>query len=430
MKHFFINIKYLPLVFLLWIGISLAQEEPIDGMAAIVGDKIILKSDASQYLNMSIVQQGLNPQTDMDKILILQNNIIQNLIDQMVVLEMAILDSIEIEDKNVDRALDQRIDGFIAQLGGEEAVEQALGQSIRTYKREFWYDMRDMLIADTYRQQIMAGISIGRKDTEAFYATYKDSIPAFPSMASVRHLIIKIKPGEDETEKTIKLLKELRENILDGADFELLAKEYSQDPGSSQNGGSLGFVRRGNLVPEFEAVAFTLNPGEISEPVKTVFGYHIIETQEILGDKIKVRHILLSPQTTDEDDSRAYKQALSLKDSIKTVEDFIQMAGLYSEDEKTKETGGSLGWINPAQYPIPQIGAALNQIQEQICAGPVNSELGYHLLWINSIRPGGKASLEEHWTEIEAMALNQKTVNWYNKWLLDARQKVFIKILN
>lgn len=429
MNHPDLLVKFLPFMLMSSLFSQDQLGPPIDGIAAVVENKIILKSDAAQYLSMSMRQQGLNQQTDMDKILLLQKEIIQTLIDQMVVLEMAILDSIEIEDKNVDRALDQRIDGFIAQLGNEEAVEQALGQSIRTYKREFWYDMRDMLIVDTYRQQLMSNLTINREDTERFFSIYKDSIPPFPSMARVRHLMIKIKPGDSEVEKVKALLQEIRGNILDGADFEQLAKQYSQDPGSSKNGGSLGFVRRGNLVPAFEASAFTLKSGEISEPVKTVFGYHIIETQEILGDKIKVRHILLSPKTTDEDDSKSYKFALALKDSIKTVENFIQMTKLYSEDEQTKETGGSLGWINPGNYPISEIGMAVNQGSLNVCEGPVNSNLGYHLLWIDSVKPGGKASLEKHWTEIEAMALNQKKTAWYQSWIIDARQKVFVRIL-
>lgn len=407
-----------------------AQETkpPIDGIAAIVGDKIILKSEVAQYLNMSVLQQQLDPRKDMDKIDALKKEIIQTLVDQKVILAMAILDSIEVDDKSVDRAMDQRIERFLAQAGGEEAAEKALGQPLRSYRREFWYDMRDVLLTDTYRQQLVSKLSVNRDDVITFFETFKDSIPLFPSMAKTRHLLIKIKPGQKEIEKTISLLKRIKEQLLAGDSFEALAKQYSQDPGSRKNGGSLGFVRRGNLVPEFESRAFTLLPGEISDPVKTVFGYHLIQTEEILGEKIKVRHILITPQTTEEDDSQAYVFAKTLKDSIKSLDDFIRLVKKHTEDEETKETGGSLGWIEPSQYPIPQIGMAINQINTGICGGPVNSEAGYHLLWIETIKPGGKPSLKNHWPELESMALNNKTSKWYQTWVSAARKKVFISI--
>lgn len=426
------RIIILPLVLAVIIMPAQPQQKrtSIDGVAAIVGDKIILKSEVAQYLNMSVLQQQLDPRKDMDRINALQKEIVQTLVDQKVILAMAVLDSIEVDDKSVDRAMDQRIERFLAQSGGEEAAEKALGQSLRSYRREFWYDMRDMLLTDTYRQQLIAKLSVNRDDVINFFETYKDSIPHFPTMVKTRHLLVKIVPSQQEIEKTISLLKGLKENILAGESFEKLAEQYSQDPGSRKNGGSLGFVRRGNLVTEFESRAFTLQPGEISDPIKTVFGYHLIQTEEILGEKIKVRHILVSPNTTEEDDSRAYRLAGTFKDSIQTLDDFIRFVKNHTGDEQTKDTGGSLGWIEPSQYPIPQIGKAINQIGLGVCGGPVNSDAGYHLLWVEAIKTGGKPSLEIHWSELESMALNQKTSEWYQNWVTAARKKVYINIQN
>jgi peptidyl-prolyl cis-trans isomerase SurA len=235
----------------------------------------------------------------------------------------------------------------------------------------------------------------------------------------------------EQVNKTIDLLKGLRKKILSGEiSFEEVATQYSQDPGSKNSGGSLGFVRRGNLVTEFESIAFTLKPGEISLPVKTEFGYHIIETQEIIGEKIKVRHVLLSPPLTDKDESAAYERALSLKDSSKTILEFISTIKQHSMDDQTKENGGALGWVDPVKYPIPEFGLVLGQLNQNECAGPIQSEYGYHLLWVEASKPGGRADLSKHWNEIETLALNKKRGEWFNGWVESARKNFFINILD
>ena len=172
--------------------------------------------------------------------------------------------------------------------------------------------------------------------------------PIFPTTAKIRHLLIDVEPGEEQIKKTTDLLKEIRMKILNKENtFAEMALKYSQDPSAKQAGGSLGFLKRGTLVTEFESVAFNLKPGEISEPVKTDFGYHIIETEEIRGDKINVRHILITPPTTEADESKAYKKAQALKSSSLTINSFIENVKKHSKDEETRESGGNLGWINP-----------------------------------------------------------------------------------
>ncbi|SVD78087.1 uncharacterized protein METZ01_LOCUS430941, partial [marine metagenome] len=264
--------------------------------------------------------------------------IVRSVVNRKVVLMMAELDSIVVQDKEVDRTLEDQINNIIAQAGGEAAAEKALGQPLRVFRREYWYDIKDMMIAQKYQQGLIGGVSVNKNDVLSFFQSYRDSIPPFPTTVKLRHLLIKIEPGLEQVNKTIALLKNLRKKILSGEiSFEEVATQYSQDPGSKNSGGSLGFVRRGNLVTEFESIAFTLKPGEISLPVKTEFGYHIIETQEILGEKIKVRHVLLSPPLTDKDESAAYEKALSLKDSSKTILAFISTIKQHSMDDQTKE---------------------------------------------------------------------------------------------
>ena len=415
------------LLFLL--PVKAQNQQKVDGVAAVVGDKVVLSSDVNQSLAMAVFQQKLDPNKDGDLIQSIKNNIINTIVNRKVVLIMAELDSVEVDEKEVDRSLQQQIDNIVQQAGSEDAAEKALGQPLRVFKREYWYDVRDMLVTQKYQQTIMSKVGVNRADVERFYKTYKDSIPPFPTTAKIRHLLLNIEPNDVQIQKTTNLLKSIKDKILSKEkSFEEMALQYSQDPSAKNAGGSLGFVKRGTLVTEFEAVAFNLEPGEISDPVKTQFGYHIIETQEIRGDKINVRHILLTPPITEEDESLAYKKAFTLKDSAKTMEDFLRLVNTYSMDKETKKSGGNLGWINPKTYPIPEFGMVLNQINSNECAGPIRTDLGYHLVWLESLKPGGQANLKQHWTEIESMALNKKQADWYEVWIKESKKNVYISI--
>ena len=200
------------------------------------------------------------------------------------------------------------------------------------------------------------------------------------------------------------------------------------DPGSSKKGGDLGWVKRGSVVKNFETVAFTLEKGTISNPVETEFGYHIIETLEKQGDKIKVRHILIAPEITAEDNKRAFNLATSYKDSISSLDDFKKFVENHSADESTREIGGDLGWLNPENYPVPEIGQAVKYIDMNSCSPPINSSIGFHLLWLEGIKKGGRPSPEDHWPELEEMALNKTKMDWYQDWILKAREKFHFEI--
>ena len=135
------------------------------------------------------------------------------------------------------------------------------------------------------------------------------------------------------------------------------------------------------------------------------------------------------PKKTDEDAERAYNFATRLKeDSIKTVSDFDTYVFKYTKDESTQKIGGNLGWIEAENYSIPEIGQALKYLEINTCSPPINSSYGFHLIWIEGIKKGGAPNLKDHWVEIELMALNKKKMDWYQKWIQDARKNFFIDI--
>ena len=343
-------------IFIVSFLISQENVQYLDGVAAIVENHIILKSDLAQMINMAVIQQRIDPRTNPNLFVRLQNSILQSMVDQKILLEMAALDSIEVGEKEVDSALDQQIEMLISQAGGEMGAEEMLGQPIKSFRREFWFEMQDRLISEKYQQQLMNTVNITRGQVKDFYKTYKDSLPVLPMRAKLRHLLVPILSSESEKNNTIKTLLKIKSQIISGSSFSEMASKYSMDPGSKKNGGDLGWVKRGSVVKNFETVAFTLEAGVISDPVETEFGYHIIETLEKQGDKIKVRHILITPEITDEDRKRAFNLATSYKDSISSLGDFKTFVKKHSFDKTTKEIGGDLGWINPDDYPVAEVG--------------------------------------------------------------------------
>ena len=221
----------------------------IDGVAAVVGDRVVLNSDINQTLAMTIFQQKLDPQKDVNKISLLRKQIVKTTVDRKVVLIMAELDSVVVADKEVDRALNQQVDNIVSQAGGEEAAEKALGQPLRVFKREYWYEIKDLLTTQKYQQTLMQKVSVSRNDVLGFFEAYKDSIPPFPPTVKLKQLLIKVVPDSSQEQKTIAFLNDLRGRLINKTStFESLAADYSQDPGSKNSGGSLGFVRRGSLV--------------------------------------------------------------------------------------------------------------------------------------------------------------------------------------
>ena len=402
----------------------------VDGVAAVVEEKIVLKSDLNQMANMMAIQQRIDPNKDFDKYINLRTAVLRSMVDQKILLEMAEEDTtIEATEKEVDQALEQQIENILQQAGGKAAAEKMLGQSINSFRSEFWFDMRDKIVSEKYQQKMLAKIKVSKKDVFSFFKTYKDSLPFFPTEAKIRHILIKPEASDSIKKETLSFLNKIKDQIIKGEKFGVLAEKHSMDPGSKKKGGDLGWVKRGSLLKEFEEMTFTIKPKTISNPIKTEVGYHILEVLERKGNKARVRHILISPQISKKDEEVAFSFALSLRDSIPTVDIFKSFAKKYSKDYQTSEIGGDLGWVVPSTYPIKEIGQAVGLIDLKKCSPPVNTSFGFHLLWLERIKPGGKPNLDSHWPKIEMMALNNKKMDWYENWLKEIKHRFYVKIL-
>ena len=407
---------------------AFAQERVVlDRVASVVEDKIVLMSDVVLAANAIAAQQNINP----TKNPVLYNNILdqslESMIEQLLIIEMAEIDSVEVLDKDVDRSLDQQVENIILQTGGKEQAEIALGKKISEFKRSYRDDMKGKLLAEKYTSSLTSNISVSRGDVVDFFNSYKDSLPDFPTLYKTRHILIEIKPSEESEKLANNRALDIKKQILDGMKFEEAAQKFSEDPGSKNDGGNLGFVSRGTFVKEFEKAAFTMDKNVISDPIKTQFGYHIIEVLERTGERVLARHILIRSETTEDDKKAAYKKADEIKKNIVSYEDFYSQAIGFSDDETSKSKGGYMGMIDIEQYQVPEISEVLKTIKTNTVSSPILTNFGYHLVWVDSITEGGPASLENNWLDIEGLALNKKKADWYNSWIEDIKRNFYIK---
>lgn len=424
-----LNKHLLPvLVALLLLGSAAPGQQIVDGVAAVVEDEYILQSDIQQYAQMQAMQMGLNPYNNPRQFAQLQQQVLQSLIDQKIIQAKAEEDSIEVKDHEVEQALQQQIDNMLAQAGSEQALEEALGMSVKQIKREYREDVRKRLLVERYQATKFADVSVSRREVEKFYQTYKDSIPAMSKRVNISHIVIQVKPDASADSAAVRKLQAIKQQIKRGANFADLAQKFSMDPGSKQQGGDLGFVSRGTLVPEFEETAFALKEGGLSDVVKTEFGYHLIKLQERRGEKIHVKHILLSPEATDQNTQAVIDTLQNLRTAIRQGASFDSLARTYSEDSGAELNSGNLGWFEINKLQVPQFREIVDTMKIGEISQPFETEYGWHIVKLNDVKPGGKVTLENNWAEIEQMVLRQKQQQEYQKWLRSLRDQFYVTI--
>ena len=422
------EIKIKKTLLVLLFSLALSQEEILlDRVSAVVEGKIVLLSDVVLAANALAAEQRINPTTNPVE----YNNLLlkssESMIEQLVIIKMAEVDSVEVLDKDVDRALERQIENIISQAGGKEEAELALGRKISDFKRSYRDDMRGKLLAEKYTGSLTSGISITRGEVIDFYNTFKDSIGPFPTLYKTRHLLLEIKPSEESLKKALNKTQNIRDKIIAGLTFADAAKKYSEDIQSGENGGNLGYVSRGTFVQEFDKVVFTLDLNTLSEPVKTQFGYHLIEVLQRSGEKVNARHILISATVSDEDKNLTYKKTASIIKEIKNRDDFILKVKEFSDDTTSSPKGGYMGMINLDQYQVKELVDVIKNIPLNTPSAPILTQFGYHIIWVDNKIDGGPASLDKNWLDLEQMALNQKKSDWYSSWIEEIKNKFFIK---
>ena len=407
--------------------LSAQQEILLDRVASVVENKIVLMSDVVLAANAVAAQQQINPNTNPLAYQKILESSRESMIEQLLIIEMAEQDSVEILDKDVDKALNQQIDNIIAQTGSKELAEEALGKKISDFKRSYRDDMRGKLLAEKYTSSLTTSINVSRGDVVDFFNTYKDSIPSFPTLYKTHHILLEIKPSEESNKKSFEEAMDIRNKIVNGLSFDEAAKLYSADPGSKDQGGNLGYVPRGTFVKEFDRVVFTIEKNILTEPIKTKYGHHLIEVLERTGEKVLARHILIRTKTTDLDKKNTYDAISNIKNNINSFDDFYQAAADFSDDKTSNTNGGFLGMIDLEYYQVPELKKEISNIKIQTISNPIETDFGYHLIWVDEIKEGGIPSLESNWLDLEEMALNKKKSDWYQSWIEKIKSQFYIK---
>lgn len=407
----------------------LPAQQLVDGIAAIVGEDIILYSEMNQYAFEMAQQNGIDIYNDPAAFSALQQQALRDLVNSKIILLQAETDSIEVNERNVNATVEQQIQQYVQMAGSEDILEMYFDMPLKKV-REMLYDrVKSSMLSQQLQAEKFSKIKISRPEVIEFYETNKDSLPDLPERIDIDHILITEKPSPKSKQNTLDMINGIREEILNGTlSFEEAAFQYSQDPGSAEDGGDLGFVPKGTFVPEFEKAAFALKPGELSQPVETQFGYHLIETIEMRGELIHCRHILFSVQTTDEDNQYVINMLSTLKDSILKTGDFEYFARKYSEDPDVEMNGGHLGEFALETLQIPEFGEVAKDLKEGEISDPFISPYGFHIMRLNKYLKPEKITLEKHYPVLETMALNQKQSNFWQDWMEKLYGKYYVEI--
>lgn len=422
---------------------TIAQEAPpsgqvLDKIVAKVDNNIVLESEVQQtYIEaLAQAQQGLAAPTRCE--------VFESLMINKLMVAKAEIDSVLVTEPEVMLQVENRFNAVMQQFGGDEnMLVEIYGKTAEQLKGEIEDVIREQMVVSKMRARITEGLTVSPADVRAFFNSIpKDSLPLFTSEATVGQIVKKPEVSAKVREQLIAQLSLFKQDILDGkADFAELAKQYSEDPGSGAQGGDLGFFRRGELAPEYEATALGLRQGEISDPVETQFGFHMIQLLEIKGATYNTRHILRIPSASEEDILNAERYLDSLKKEIEAGRiDFAKAAKEYSEDRGTSDNGGF--FVDPATtsnrlslrtLEDPVLYFTIDTMQVGSITKPIRFEdpregVKVRILFYKAKYPAHRANLDDDYEKMKAATLRKKEDEILEKWFVTAKEDVFIDI--
>ncbi|MFL2573190.1 MAG: peptidylprolyl isomerase [Flavobacteriales bacterium] len=428
--------KIILLNILLFISI-LSHAQSIDKIQAIIGSEILLISDIENQYNQ-ILSQGVIETEDM------RCQIVDELLLQNFLIHHAKIDStIEIVSDDIDAEINNRISYFENQLGSLEKVESYFNRTIESMEDELRIIVKDQFYTQKKQTKIISDVKITPNEVKDFYRTLNsEEIPIVPTKLQMSQIVIEPELSEDKKNSIKEKLNSFRKRIYNGEDFKVLATLYSDDVVSANNGGELGFMQRGDLVPEFERAAFKLKKDEISEVVESKFGYHIIQMIERRGEQINVRHILIKPKFSSLSLQNARENINSIKSDLdSSLISFKDALQKYSDDE-SKNNGGLI--INPKNgttfFTFEELDPSIRYIVERMNIGDISdpslsksqdgTQATYRLVKLNNKIEEHKANIVDDFDLLKEYALSNKKQSVLEKWVSDNLANTYINISN
>ena len=432
----FINKQFILPFLILTTSIAFSQKkEKVDGVIAVVGDYIVLDSDIDQEF-IQLRAQGIDTKN------ITRCELFGKQLEDKLYAHQAIQDSIVVTDAEVNSYMNEQIDAMVEQVGGMDKVLTFYRKKNEEEFRSYFYDIIKMnKLTSQMQKKIIDEVSITPEEVRNFFKGIPaDEIPTFGAEMEVAQIVVKPIITEDEKKRVVEKLNEIRQEVLAGSSFFSKAVLFSEDPGSSSNGGFYKMNRKTAFVKEFKDVAFSLGEGEISEPFETEFGYHIIMVEKIKGQEVELRHILISPKVS----SQAIKDAKEKIDIIRAkIENkeitFADAAKSSSDEKETRNNGGVL--LNPRtmepRFELTKMDPALYaQVSElkdgQVSMPILDEERGggkfYKIITVNNRTEEHQADFSKDYLKIKELALRDKQIKQIAKWTEEKIKETYIKI--
>ena len=428
-----------------WLGLSAAllsaapvaaqrAARIIDGIIVKVDNRIVLKSDLDGLMAQAIANG--QPQNEG-----LRCRLLQNIVVQKLLLARADADSVVVEDKQVQNELDRRMAYFAGQIGSEQKLEEYYNKTIKQLKDELRTQVRDQLVAQKMQDKITGKVEVTPRDVRRYFNQIpKDSLPYYSTEVEVGQIVKLAAPGTAQKQNAIVKLRELKKRIQAGEDFGTLAKQYSEDPGSASSNGELGFFKKKELTPEYEAAALRLEPGQMTDIVESPFGFHLIQLIERRGDTYNTRHILLKASSSENDLAETARQLTDLRRRI--LQDsitFAKAAKDNSDDRETKTSGGLL--MDPRTtssfIALDKVDPAVFFTIDTMAIGHITPPLPYRtddgkdamrILWLKAKRAPHQANLKDDYQKLAAATLSDRKSGALDEWFEKNKGSVFIEI--
>ncbi len=412
------------------------NKQKIDGIIATVGDYIILDSDIDKgYLEIS--SQGGSIK-DITRCMMLGK-----LLEDKLYAHQAIQDSIIVSDAEVKNMMDERLNYMLQQVGDiNKVVAYYKKNSVEEFKTYFADILKEQKLSSEMRDKIVKDVEITPEEVRNFFKKIpKEELPTFGAEMEVAQIVVEPKVSKEDKQKVIDRLNGIKKDVMDGSSFATKAVLYSQDPGSSPNGGYYKMTRKTPFVKEFKDVAFSLAEGEISEPFETTYGYHIIMVDKIKGQEVELRHILISPTVSEDALKEAKERITNIRNKIVSKEiSFADAARTESDEKQTRANGGTL--VNPntqdTRFELtkmdPTLYSQVSNLKDDEVSQPLlntddKGKKTYKLITVTKRIDDHTADYAKDYTKIKELALKEKQINAIAKWF-DAKIKdTYIKII-
>lgn len=425
-----------------------APAEAIDAVAAMVNDEAVLVSDVEEQLYLflqQVQQQGERAMPDSAEIDTLRRRILDQMVDDRILQGEAKRQAIVITDAEVGRQVDAAIAQAKERIGGEEAYQQQLRRENLTesaLRDKYRGEMRKQMMVERLRQKQFPKRTVTQEEAEAYFRDHKDKFPKIPGEVHLQVIQITPQPDSAALAAGFARVTAIRKRLLAGEKFAKVAAETSEDPGSANAGGDLGFNVRGRMVKEFDDAAFSLKLNELSQPVRTPFGWHLIQVLE--RDSLKsvagrdtldeagkpileahIRHILVRVMPNDADVQRAEALAVRVRDEARKGTDYATLVRRYSHYQGPAGPDGDVGFVSLGTLQ-PPIRAGLDTLEAGQVSDVLKNQSGFNLFKLLERHPEREYTLEEVRNELPDFVVNLQRQERYDVWLMSLRAKAQI----